>query len=130
MKIISRSSRSAGGQTAEAPVVHLDLLNDDEGGVDGLLQNVEQQFARALDERGLLLGGDRVHVGFGSLAGHLDRNDRHCRSPCEIRRSGDGLPGPAQSPRLKVLNGRPNDYFVDVNVGGLLDRIGDGTCDS
>jgi hypothetical protein len=50
--------------------------------------------------------------------------------PAKFARSADGLPGPAPSPRLKVLNGRPNDYFVDVNVGGLLDRIGDGTCDS
>jgi hypothetical protein len=49
--------------------------------------------------------------------------------PAKFARSAHGLPGPAPSPRLKVLSSRANDYFIDVNVGGLLHRIGDGTCD-
>ena len=51
------------GKPAPAPVVGVDLLDDDEGRLQRLVEHVEQQLAGALDQRGLFLGGGRVGAG-------------------------------------------------------------------
>src|SRR5262245_37631514 len=47
-----------GGQAAPAPIVGVDFLDDDEGRLQRLAQDVAQQLADALDQRGFLFRGD------------------------------------------------------------------------
>src|SRR5262249_38918928 len=65
------------GQAAPAPVLGLDLLDDDEGRFEGLVENVEQELADAGDEPGLFIGRDGAAAGAGALPRNLDRDHRH-----------------------------------------------------
>src|SRR3546814_14477272 len=64
-------------QAAPAPVLQLDLLDDDEGGVERLVQHVEQELADAGNELCLLLGGDGGAARGGAFPGDLNGDDRH-----------------------------------------------------
>jgi len=50
------------GQAAPAPIARVDFLNDDVGGIEGLLEDIEQELACALDERRFFLGSDRARA--------------------------------------------------------------------
>src|SRR5512139_4250966 len=65
------------GQAAPAPVLHLDLFDHDERRVERLVQNVQHQLARALDEGRLLLRRRRHPARGGTFARDLDRDHGH-----------------------------------------------------
>src|SRR5262249_33908944 len=68
-------------QAAPTPVLGFALLDDDEGRVEGLVEDVEQELAGAGDELGLLLWRDGAAAGAGALARDLDGDHRHGSLP-------------------------------------------------
>ena len=54
-------------QPAPAPIFHVDLLDDDEGGLEWLIEDIEKQLACSLDQGRLLLGSDGDDPRCGAL---------------------------------------------------------------
>jgi len=68
-------------QPAPAPIFHVDLLDDDEGGLEWLIEDIEKQLACSLDQDRLLLGSDGGDPRRGALARNLNSDDRHGSDP-------------------------------------------------
>jgi hypothetical protein len=94
------------GHPAPTPIVGVDLLDEDIGRVEGVVQDIKQELAHTLDERGLLLGGNGIdarlaRLGGGRLLFARRSTWRGNRALC----SGSAL----SLARLRVTEGRHND---------------------
>src|SRR5882724_3386165 len=72
-------------QAADAPIFHLDFVDDNKRRVERLVQHIAQQLADTLDERGLLLPRHPLAAGRRALARHLDVHIRHRIASCYQR---------------------------------------------
>src|SRR5260370_41915836 len=70
------------GKPAPAPIVGINLVDDDEGRLERFLEHVEQQLAGTFNQRSLFLRRDRLGTRTGAFTGGRDGNEGHVRCPC------------------------------------------------
>src|SRR4029077_7239800 len=94
-------------KTSPSPVLDVDLVDDHERRVHGLVQDVEKKLAHALDQLRLLLACPARVPRKRPLPRDLNVDDRHCTSPAGLSLIVDWKSGGPGHPPILAMTGWP-----------------------